>query len=33
MDESPETPLEKETIKADNLNGASNRGWIPIHLP
>ena len=33
VDESLETPLAEETVKADNWNGASNRGWIPRHLP
>ena len=33
MDEYLETPLAEATIKADNWNGASNRGWIPKHLP
>ena len=33
MDEFPETPLAEATVKADNWNGASNRGWIPRHLP
>ena len=31
-DESPETLLAEATIKADNWNGASDRGWIPRHL-
>ena len=32
MDASLKTHLAEETVKANKLNGASNRGLIPIHL-
>ena len=33
VDESPETPLAEEIVKADNWSGASNKGLTPRHLP